>query len=144
MWLEPLGANLPWKIETDTLLAVRITQFTAADTLGWMYRHWTGVPDSTWFDRMFAVFPDNTRLLREFFWKYYNEANCDSLTRVGEHLIEVWQSGESTYLMDNMSEFSVDQASEDVQERIEDICVEGQPQPTKALGWSGVGIHIRE
>jgi len=86
--------------------------------------------------RMLEYFPDDTRILRHQFWHYYDAVNCDSVTYYGNRLKTVWESGTSDYLRDMSANFNEKHAIEDLEQRINDICVEGVAKEKKELGMS--------
>lgn len=134
-WMEPTVSTLPWKVETDTIAVLFKHHDSPADTLFWMYRNWEDARQHpALFNRMAGHFPTDTRLARELFWRYYEDVNCDSVTFYGNRLKEIWQNQQSQYVADFMSWFDVDKAMQDVDDRIHDICVEGQTQPITPLG----------
>ncbi|MCB2213067.1 hypothetical protein KQI52_13215 [bacterium] len=140
IWVEPITQPLPTYLDIDTLSVFRTVRSVPADTLFWMYRNWYDAVESdpNLPARMLVHYPNDTRLLRTQFWRYYDAVNCDSVSHYGQRLVQVWQSDSSMYMMDHLSNFDMHQAIQDVEERIKHICIDGQPQPKTALGWSEI------
>ncbi|MCB2213101.1 hypothetical protein KQI52_13385 [bacterium] len=116
-------------VEVDTVVFVRTPLQTATDSLTYMMTGNVTRSDISYFHNLQRTYPLDMSLNVMLFHYYYNAESCDSVSEIGSRILAVLDTVSfPVYASDDGNFF------DEIEERIDDICVDGYAQPQKYSG----------
>jgi len=134
LWVEPIGAAPPPcnraalgsspVLRQDTMVVVQTPRTTPTDTLMWSIADWESRGSVQLAHQLLVSFPNQHELLRELLTYYYYEENCDSVSRIGNHYINVLNSGLDPFYESEYPMFMKPPNGREAANMIQNLCVE--------------------
>ncbi|MCB2211787.1 hypothetical protein KQI52_06720 [bacterium] len=138
LWIAPIGPapdpcrssgsyeNQVDLVDTVTFVYTSIT--TPTDSLLWSLSDWEGRGSIALAHQLFKLFPNNTSLMRTLLPYYYENANCDSVSRIGTHYIDVMRNNLDPFRI-SYSYPGPSPTISEVERMIQYLCVDGVVKP---------------